>query len=180
MDPVVSNLKAKSPETYSPPADDQPAKTGASKFDGIKRKLSEGASGAASSTSPAQQAHPAAQTDQIRPNKIDSADGTANSAQDRIRHTLAVNHQHLARLRQRVDASSNTSSLQGVTKRLAGVEDEYRQLDSALRTMPRNATPQQWMALQQRVYNVSENVGTLSNIVNQATGSVKSILQTQL
>ena len=180
MDPVLSNLKVKSPETYNPPADDQPAKTGASKFDGIKRKLSGSASGASSATSPAQQAQPVAQTDHIRPNKVDSADRTTNSTQDQIRHTLAVSHQHLVRLRQRVDASSNTSSLQGVTKRLAGVEDEYRQLDSALQAMPRNATPQQWMALQQRVYNVSENVGTLSNIVNQATGSVKSILQTQL
>lgn len=180
MNPVTGNLNAKSPQTFNAPADDQPAKAGASKFDGVKGKLSESSSDGGSSTQPAQQVDPPAQADQVRPHKIDSTNGTANSAQARIRHTLAVSHQHLVRLKQRVDANSNSSSLQGVAKKLTSVANEYHQLDSALQAMPRNATPQQWMALQQKVYNVSENIGTLSNIVNQATSSVKSILQTQL
>jgi hypothetical protein len=86
----------------------------------------------------------------------------------------------LARLKQRIEASSNASSLQAITHRLSSIEGQYRQLDSALEAMPANASPKAWMELQQRVYIVGENVGLLSKMVDQATSGVKSILQSQV
>jgi hypothetical protein len=180
MDLVASNLAANSSRALDTQRGDQHAKTNASKFDQIKRKLAESHSDGAPSSSAEAPARSIAQSNQVQPNQIAPPDTLANSPQERVRHALAASHQNLVHLRQRVNASSNTAPLQGITKRLAGIEDEYRRLNSAVATMPRNATPQQWMVLQQRVYRMSESVGTLSNIVNQAMSSVKSILQTQL
>ena len=180
MDLVASNLGANSSRTLDSQRGDQQAKTNPSKFDQIKSKLAESNSEGVSSSSSEAPASSVAQSNQVQPNQIAPPETVANSPQDRVRHALAASHQNLVDLRQRVNASSNTGPVQGLTKRLDGIEHEYRRLNSALAAMPPNATPQQWMALQQRVYRVSESVGTLSNMVNQATSSVKSILQTQL
>jgi hypothetical protein len=180
MDLVTSNLAANSSRALNGQRGDQQAKTNPSKFDQIKRKLAESNSEGAPSSSSEAPASSVTQSSQVQPGQITPPETVANSPQDRVRHSLAVSHKNLVDLRQRVNASSNTGPLQEMTKRLAGIEDEYRRLTSAVAAMPPNATPQQWMAMQQRVYRVSESVGTLSNIVNQATSSVKSILQTQL
>jgi len=63
---------------------------------------------------------------------------------------------------------------------LTSIEHQYTRLDSAAKGMPPNASPQQWIALQQQVYSMNENIGVLSKMVGQAASGVKSVLQTQV
>lgn len=96
-----------------------------------------------------------------------------------VMNGLAAARSHLSRL-QNTGAVQGATEPQGLKGRLIGIEQQYAQLNSALQTMPSNATPQQWIVLQQQMYSMSENIGTLSKMVSQASSGMKSMLQTQV
>jgi hypothetical protein len=177
MDPVVNKLTTSLPDLANPETGGQPGKAGASKFDKISSQLKDNAG---NETSPAESASPANPP-------VASSDPSVNRVQrgteptpDQVHQSLAAGQHHLAHLRERVQAGPGASSMQGLQSRLTSIEHQYTQLDSAAKAMPPNASPQQWIALQQQVYSMNENIGVLSKMVGQAANGVKSVLQTQV
>lgn len=171
MDPVVNKLTTTLPDSSSPDTGGQPGKTGPSKFDKVKSQLKDSPGVEASSGSP-----PVANGD-LSVNRVQRS---APTASDHVHQSLAASQHHLARLKERVAATPGASSMQGLQNRLASVEHQYTRLDSAAKALPPNASPQQWMALQQQVYSMNENIGVLSKMVGQAASGVKTVLQTQV
>ncbi|WP_035351883.1 hypothetical protein [Edaphobacter aggregans] len=70
--------------------------------------------------------------------------------------------------------------MQGLQSRLTSAEQQYMRLNSAVNSLPPNASAQQWLALQQQAYSMNENIGVLSKLVGQAANGVKTVLQTQV
>ena len=137
---------------------ERPAKAGPSKFDEIRGKL-----------------------DASDPKVVAQGGvGQSTASSQALQKALAVNDPNLSRLRQQVNASPQLSSAPKITEALAGLEKQYTKLNSVFKNMPSNATPQQLLALQQRVYDIGESVGVLSKLVDQATSTTKTIFQTQI
>jgi hypothetical protein len=176
MDPLVNKLTTTLPDSPSSGTGGQPEKTGASKFDKIRSQLKDNAGNEAS---PAESASPANSPASGNPS-VDRVQRGSAATLDRVHQSLASSQYHLARLKERVESTPGVSSMQGIQSRLTGVEHQYTRLDSAVKAMPPNASPQQWIALQQQVYGMEESIGVLSKMVGQAASGVKSVLQTQV
>jgi hypothetical protein len=183
MDPVVSKLSTTLPDSSRSDIGGQAAKSGASKFDQISSQLKDKAVSDASSAEPTSLANPASPAHSPAASVDTSMDRMQRdvvAAPDRVHKSLAISQHHLARLRERVESTPEATSMQGLQSRLASIEHQYTRLDSAVNAMPQNASPQQWMAMQQQVYSMNENIGVLSKMIGQAASGVKSILQTQV
>ena len=171
MDPVVNKLTTTLPDSSSPETGGQSGKAGASKFDKITSQLKDKSGNEASPTNSS-----TVSGDQ----SVDRVQHGAAATPDRVRQSLATSQHHLAQLRGRVESTSGASSTSDLQSRLTSIEHQYTRLDSAAKAMPPNASPQQWIALQQQVYSMNENIGVLSKMVGQAASGVKSVLQTQV
>jgi|ERR1700744_157708 len=171
MDPVVNKLTSTLPDSSSPETGGQSGKAGPSKFDKITSQLKDKSGNEASPTQSS-----TANGDQ----SIDRVQHGAVAMPDRVRQSLATSQHHLAQLRGRVESTSGAGSMSDLQSRLTNIEHQYARLDSAAKAMPPNAGPQQWIALQQQVYSMNENIGVLSKMVSQAASGVKSVLQTQV
>lgn len=171
MDIAVTKITTTYPESQSPNTGSQSGKTGPSKFDKVQSQSKDSSNGDVASSGEVRT------TSGSSANRISTQGGTAG-APDRIRQHLAASQHHLVQLRERVDATPGAGS--NLQSRLSSIEHQYTWLDSVAKTMPSNASPQQWLALQQQVYAMNENIGVLSKMVGQAVGGVKSVLQTQV
>jgi hypothetical protein len=183
MDPVVTKLTTTLPDSASSETGGQSAKAAASKFDKITSQLKDKTGNEASPTEPASQTNPASPANSAVASgdpSIDRVQRGVVPAPDRVHNSLAAGQHHLARLRERVEASPGANSMQGLQNRLTSIEHQYTRLDSAVNAMPPNASPQQWLALQQQVNSMNENIGVLSKMVGQAASGVKTVLQTQV
>jgi hypothetical protein len=176
MDPIASKLATNLPR---PSSSQTPAeKSGASKFDQVRHGLDENGGGAASSKFPAG-VNAIGQANRPGASAVHGPASRASSV-NQVQQNLSVSQHHLSRLKYRIESSSTAGSMPGIRKHFASIETQFRQLDRAIHQMSGTASPQQLMELQQKVYGINENITTLSKIVDQATSSTKSILQTQL
>jgi RNA polymerase sigma factor for flagellar operon FliA len=164
MDPVVNKLATTLPDSSSSEVGGQPGKAGASKFGKLSSQLKDKAG---SEASPGEPTSPA------------NSPVASHEATNQVHKTLAAGQHHLARLRECVAPTPGAES-QSLQSRLTSIEHQYTRLDSAVKAMPPNASPQQWIALQQQVYSMNENIGVLAKMVGQAASGVKSVLQTQV
>jgi hypothetical protein len=178
MDPIVSKVTTSLPDASSSDTGSQPGKSGASKFDQIKNQLKDNAASEGSSTQSTSPVNASAPGDASNGDRLHR--GAAVSAPDRVRENLAASQHQLTRLKDRISTTPEAGSAQGIQGRLASVERQYTQLDSAVKSLSPSSSPQQLLALQQQVYNMNENISTLSKLVSQASSGVKSILQTQV
>jgi len=177
MDSIITKLTTTLPDSSSSEAGGQASKAGASKFDKIKSQLKDKAGNEASTAESASPVNtPAPSSD----SSVDRVQRGVVAAPDRVRQSLAASQYHLANLRESVESTPGMSVMQGLQGRLTSAEHQYTSLSSAVNAMPPNASPQQWMALQQQAYSMSENIGVLSKMVGQAASGVKSVLQTQV
>jgi archaellum component FlaC len=97
-----------------------------------------------------------------------------------ISEHLSVNRNRLNELNKRVASTSKSKFIEPLRNRLTAIEDEYKQIDAAVKNMSSQEDPQKLLQLQQSVYRMSENVVAISKIADQVTAGVKSILQTQV
>ena len=176
MDPVVNNLTTTLPDSSSSGTGGRSGKADASKFEKVRSQLKD----SSGNESPDDAASPTSSPSRNGDLSVDRLQPGGAVTPDQVRQSLATSQHHLARLRVRVESTPGTSSMQGLQSRLTSIEHQYTRLDSAAKTMPPNASPQQWMALQQQVYSMNENIGVLSKMVGQAASGVKSVLQTQV
>jgi hypothetical protein len=180
MNPIASRLSNAFPTRSDSQTGSQPRKTKSSKFDGVLD--------AANSTSKTENAGtataPVAGLDHhisgLSSTRTKPGSGVPPLSQERVQQSLQTANHHLIKLKSRIESSSAVNSQAGITKKLQSIEDQYRQLDSALRRVPQNSSPQQLIGIQQMVYRMNENIGVLSKMVEQATGTVKTMLQTQV
>ncbi len=114
------------------------------------------------------------------PARVDPAVSTRPSPATGLRQGMETGRRHITRLSKQIEGLRGMPAAQGLGGRLTGIEQQYAQLNTMLRTMPANAGPQRWIVLQQQMYSMSENIGTLSKMVSQASSGMKSMLQTQV
>ncbi len=114
------------------------------------------------------------------PASVEPAMKVQPSPANELRQGLETSRRHITRLSKQIEGVRETPAAQGLGGRLTGIEQQYAQLNAMLQTMPANAGPQRWIVLQQQMYSMSENIGTLSKMVSQASSGMKSMLQTQV
>jgi hypothetical protein len=93
---------------------------------------------------------------------------------------MAVGRYHLDRVQSAVKSNSSASTMDKVKGKLTSIEAQYNQLDVTLQQISPNATPQDWLRLQQMASSMNENIAVLSKLVDSASSGVKTILQTQI
>ena len=155
-------------------------------FDGVMQKLQQEQAGAQQSSSAggAQGEQPVsrAQLEEMqqdlmsRINRLPPGSPNANALLPELLDTRT----HLGMLRKvfetnRPGAPANTD-LRG---RLGQVENEWNQVEQIMRTSPDMSTGE-LLALQARLYQVSQHVEVLSKVVDQVTGGIKTILNTNV
>jgi hypothetical protein len=178
MDPVINRLNTTLPDSPRQEPADQHGKSGPSNFDKVKSQLNTGADNQQQPTGPQSPANASAVGNGPTVDRA-QRDGSVTPS-DRVEQSLSAGGYHLARLRERVEATPGANSISGLQSRLSSIERQYARLDATAQAMPANASPQQWIALQQQVYSMNESIGVLSKMVTQAASGVKSVLQTQV
>ena len=201
MDPILT--KAVTPATsdfFNGSAGTQLPKDGASQFDKIKAQL-QGTAGTVNSfapsavsatapTSPASAAsvQPSSTTVLPADSGMKPSTGTARSQSvqnlppgaEKVQQTMAAGRYHLDRVQTIVKANSATGTMDKVKGKLTSIEAQYNQLDATLQQISPNASPQDWLRLQQMANSMNENISVLSKLVDSASSGVKTILQTQI
>jgi hypothetical protein len=201
MDPIVT--KAVTPtvsDSSSGTAGTQLPKDGASQFDKIRTQLQDTADkvnsyapqpvSASAPTSPASVASLQPSSADVSPagSAMKTTAGTAQSKSinsllpgaDKVQQTMASGRYHLDRVQTTVKANSSAGAMDKVKGRLTSIEAQYNQLDATLQQISPNASPQDWLRLQQMANSMNENISVLSKLVDSASSGVKTILQTQI
>jgi hypothetical protein len=178
MDPVINKLNTTLPDSPSTETVEQAGKSGASKFDKVKSQVKNGGDSEEQPTSSQSPTNAAAVGNGPSMDRVQRSGSVTPS--DRVNQGLSAGGYHLARLKERIEATPGTNSVSGLQSILSSIERQYTRLDAAAKAMPANASPQQWIALQQQVYSMNESIGVLSKMVTQAANGVKSVLQTQV
>jgi hypothetical protein len=200
MDPILTKAVTPTPGDSSNGAGaTQLPKDGASQFDKIKAQLQDTAddlnsyaSPSVSATAPTPSASTASvQTTSAPAQSADAgikSDGTVRSKSihmlppgaEKVQQSMAAGRYHLDRIQATVKANSSTSTLDKVKGKLTSIEAQYNQLDGTLQQISPNASPQDWLRLQQMANSMNENISVLSKLVDSASSGVKTILQTQI
>ncbi len=81
------------------------------------------------------------------------------------------------------DAYSNIPNTSKVTNDLSGrfmqVESEYKGVEAIMRSS-KNLSPGELLALQARLYQVSQHIEVMSKVVDQMAGGIKTVLNTNV
>jgi hypothetical protein len=200
MDPILT--KAVTPtvsDSFNGSAGTQLPKDGASQFDKIKTQLqdtTDSVNSFAPNTVSAAAPTPPASTASVQPSSapqpadsgMKPAMGTARSQSiqsllpgaEKVQQTMAAGRYHLGRVQTVVKANSSTGNMDKVKGKLTSIEAQYNQLDATLQQISPNASPQDWLRLQQMANSMNENISVLSKLVDSASSGVKTILQTQI
>jgi hypothetical protein len=203
MDPILS--KAVTPSISDPSSGGlgaQLPKDGASQFDKIKAQLKDAADQVSSSGSQAAQAvsqtpaqpasvvptQPPSAAVQPVDSSVKAAPGTAQPASlrslppgpEKVQKAMAVGRYHLDRVGAAIKSNPSSSTMDKVKGKLTSIEAQYNQLDVTLQKISPNASPQDWLRLQQMASSMNENVNVLSKLVDSASSGIKTIVQTQI
>jgi hypothetical protein len=202
MDPILT--KAVTPtvsDSFNGLAGTQPPKNDASQFDKIKAQLQSTTDQVSSYAPP----HPVLATAPTPPSSVASPQSSSAEAQpadsgtktntgtvgsktisslppgaEKVQRAMAAGRYHLDRIHTIVDAKSSTCTLDKVKGKLTSIEAQYNHLDTTLQQISPNASPQDWLRLQQMANSMNENISVLSKLVDSASSGVKTILQTQI
>jgi hypothetical protein len=195
MDPIVS--KVITPSISDPSSGGlgtQLPKDGASQFDKIKAQLKDTAdqvnSAGPQATQPVSQvpAQPASTAVQPVDSSVKAAPGTARPASlqslppgpEKVQQAMAAGRYHLNKVDAAMKSNLSPSAMDKVKGKLASIEAQYNQLDATLQQISPNASPQDWLRLQQMANSMNENINVLSKLVDSASSGVKTIIQTQV
>lgn len=195
MDPILS--KAVTPSISDPSSGGlgaQLPKDGASPFDKIKAQLKDTADQVSSSGAQAAQAvsqtptQPPSAAVQPVDSSLKAAPGIAQPASlrslppgpEKVQKAMAVGRYHLDRVEAAIKSNPSSSTMDKVKGKLTSIEAQYNQLDVTLQKISPNASPQDWLRLQQMASSMNENVNVLSKLVDSASSGIKTIVQTQI
>jgi len=139
-------------------------KVGPSRFDELSQKIS-GGPGTQSSTVP------------LQPQTIGA---TSPAMASTVNNQLHVTGASLQRLNQRVQAASQSTEIGTIRTLVEQLAVRFTNVGDSVRQVGVQANPQKLLAMQAKIYQISEDVELLSKMVDQATSGVKTILQTQV
>ena len=109
-------------------------------------------------------------------NQAASASQTRASLQDE----LQASRMGLDQAKARVDALGSSPSIDGIRRQLSALDVEYQRIVNHFDLASASGDPQKLLQLQKDMYQLSENVNIVSKMVDETTGAVKSILQTNI
>ena len=201
MDPILT--KAVTPtvsDSFNGTAGTHLPKDGASQFDKIKAQLQDTTDKLNSYTPPSLSAtaptppasvaslQPSSAEVQLADSGMKTTTGTAQSKRinslppgaEKVQQTMAAGRYHLDRVQTTVKVNSSTGTMDKVKGKLTSIETQYNQLDATLQQISPNASPQDWLRLQQMANSMNENISVLSKLVDSASSGIKTILQTQI
>ena len=82
-------------------------------------------------------------------------------------------------LREAVKSVGSQPAEPGLRGRFAQVESEWQQLEQLMRS-ERDFSPGELLGLQAQLYRVSQHIEVLSKVIDQVTGGIKTILNTNV
>lgn len=85
----------------------------------------------------------------------------------------------LSLLKEAYSKMGETSVTSGFEGRLTQTEAEYKQVEAIMRS-DKNLSQGELLALQARLYQVSQHIEVMSKVVDQMSGGIKTILNTNL
>lgn len=140
-------------------------KVGPSRFDELSQKVA-GVPVTQSSTVPLQP-------------QTTEATSPANLAST-VNNQLHVTEASLQRLNHRVQAASQTTEVGTIRTLVEQLSVRFTNVGDSIRQVGVQQNPQNLLAMQAKIYQISEDVELLSKMVDQATSGVKTVLQTQV
>ncbi len=82
-------------------------------------------------------------------------------------------------LKEAYSKMGDTTITQGFEGRLTQTENEYKQVEALMKS-DANLSPGELLALQARLYQVSQHIEVMSKVVDQMAGGIKTVLNTNL
>jgi hypothetical protein len=97
-----------------------------------------------------------------------------------VNNQLHVTGASLQRLNHRVQAASQTTEVGTIRTLVEQLSVRFTNVGDSIRQVGVQQNPQNLLAMQAKIYQISEDVELLSKMVDQATSGVKSVLQIQV
>lgn len=85
----------------------------------------------------------------------------------------------LGLLKEAYSKMGNTNSTGGFEGRLVQTESEYKEVEALMKS-DKNLSPGELLALQARLYQVSQHIEVMSKVVDQMAGGIKTVLNTNI
>ncbi len=159
--------------------DRQPVgKDGLSKFDAVKAQAQEKSAAPASMPDPVSQVS----NEQRRVLESDLRRKMQHSRtpQEMFRPEMQQSRTQVDRLRARVERLPKSDATEMVKKRLSFIEDKFQASEKALNGLQKMDSPRDLLKLQMDMYMLTQNIEIVSKVVEQTTGGVKQVMQTQI
>ena len=97
-----------------------------------------------------------------------------------VNQQLHTTEASFERLNHRVQAASETSEVGTIRTLVDQLAVRFAKVGTSIRQVGLEENPQKLLAMQAKIYQISEDVELLSKMVDQATSGVKTVLQTQV
>jgi hypothetical protein len=97
-----------------------------------------------------------------------------------VNNQLHVTGASLQRLNHRVQAASQTTEVGTIRTLVDQLALRFTNAGNSIRQVGVQENPQKLLAMQAKIYQISEDVELLSKMVDQATSGVRTVLQTQV
>jgi hypothetical protein len=162
----------------APAALRQTAKAGVSRFDAVRFQLAQKAA-AASKLPPMAQPSPS-RVSAIQTGLKQQLEGTgARSPGEFFQPAMKSVRVELDKLTQATGNVSPQSAPSAWQDRLKSLEQQFQQSGDLIQRIP-DMDPKSLLSVQVQLYQLSENIGLMSKVVEQASSGVKTVMQTQV
>ena len=179
MNPITNKVVSKTVATSLEQGQGDIQKTEPSKFDQVRAaKLAE--------TAPPYDLPPtvtqvsAEQKQSLQSQLSQRVQQTSSTPTDVLKVDLGNSKVTLNQLGKKVSALPKSQAFDPLRNRLASIEQQYNNAGSMLNATGASSNPQDFLKVQMQMYLMSENIQAVSKVVDQVTGGVKTMLQTQI
>jgi len=180
VDPILSKVPAKPPDSAAEQEALGPTKSGESKFDKVRVRLQDQQAESVQIPPEVKQVSP----EQKKLLQDDLSKRLENKGNTSAHEVFAVDLKHakagLEHLTSRVNALPQTPAFEPFRQRLASIDAQYQATGQLLNTVKGTQNPGELMKIQMQMYQMTENLELMSKVVEQVTSGVKSVLQTQV
>jgi hypothetical protein len=180
MNPITNKTVSKTAATGLEQTQSEVQKTAPSKFDRIRTDKLEQASIVPYELPPEVKQVPPQEKVTMQNQLTDKVNQTSKKPGEVLKVDLSNCKVKLDHLQQKVSALPKAQAYDPIRNRLAGIEQQYGSATQMLDKMGASNNPQDYIKLQMQMYLMTENVQLVSKVVDQVTGGIKTILQTQI
>ena len=181
VDPIAKSAAGKA---VNPAVDQEKAavpKTEESKFDKVRASLQEKQAAGQVDIPPEVKQVSAQQKKTLQADLSRRLKQTGNvSAQELFANDLKNAKHSVHELTARVNALPKASAFDPLRNRLVSIDQQFRSTDQLMNSVKGSQNPEDFLKVQMRMYQLTENLEMMSKVVEQLTSGVKSVLQTQV